>query len=152
MIFEVQNYYFILQDAVYSAGAGFLRGRAGRLLSGFLTHNKAGRFASDFLSGVIFSVLIFSYCVSFANYNVLRFYNVIFRLAGFFSFPKFVSLWADTFSQLFCHTVLFLKSKVKTKISDEIKKVRAKKLSKQQKSAQKSHEKVLSEDEVLLYN
>lgn len=152
MIFEPQNYLYIFQDAVYSAAVGFVRAALGRLLTGFLHRTKQGQFAADFITGVFFSLLVVSYSVSFANYNVLRFYNVLFRLAGYFSFPKLASTAVDIFSQILNITCIFLFKSAKEKTVAVVKVYRDKKLKKYQKNAQKSSEKVLSDNDMLLYN
>ena len=82
MIFEPQKYLFIWHDALYSLGVGFLCGFFNRLLSSFLYRGKVCVFIRDVLSCLFFALMLFSYTVSFANYRVLRWYNVAFAFAG----------------------------------------------------------------------
>lgn len=82
MIFEPQNYKFIFQDGIYSMAVGFIVGFVNQLLSVFLYKGRIKVFIRDILISVFFTTVLFSYCVSFTNYGVLRWYNCLFALAG----------------------------------------------------------------------
>ncbi len=86
MIFERQKYIFIFQDAVYSMAVGFITGFFGRTITPFLYKGKVKLFIKDMAVCTLFSVLLYSYVISFANYKVLRWYNVLFAVIGHICF------------------------------------------------------------------
>lgn len=123
MIFEVQNYKFIFWDIVYSIPVGFVLGFINRLLSVFLYKGKIRLFIKDILNGINFAVLLFSYSVSFANYGVLRWYNLAGAILGFWLFGKGFAALCHTRVRLFGATVKFFTSDFLRKIYEKIKKL-----------------------------
>ena len=152
MIFEVQSYQLILWDAVYSMGIGFVSAVIYQILSAFMARGKILIFIKDVVISCIFGVLIFSYVVSFANYKVLRWYNVAFGLLGWFCFPL-------AFGKSFNILISNLLSKISIKTTNCVKQVcgklsviTEKKSQKNKNNTQKNQKEVLKETEVLLYN
>lgn len=86
MIFQPQSYFFMLQDALYSMAVGFVCALFAQVLSVFLHGNRIAAFAKDMLVSRFFRTALFSYCVSFANYRLVRLYNVFFALIGLVCF------------------------------------------------------------------
>ena len=109
MIFESINYWFAVQDFVFSLGAGFAVGFVNQLLSVFFYKGKIPVLIKDMLVSFIFAVTVFSYVISFTNYPVIRIYHVAGCLLGFFCFPfKF-----STFFHKISEKILkFLKNKM----------------------------------------
>ena len=151
MIFEPQKYSFLFQDAVYSLAVGLIMAVINRGLSVVLYRGKIRLFIKDILTSVIFAVLIFSYSVSFANYNVLRWYNVVIAAAGFL-----VLLPGKTkgtvFTQLLKVTVKHLRKKTVGSVKAVRQKIKEKNIEKQQKFTQKTGPDTLKEQDVILYN
>ena len=148
MIFDAQSYRLIWADAVHSMGVGFMVGFVYQLLSVFLYKNKVAVFIKDVVISVFFTTALFSYCVSFANYKILRWYNVAFALAG--------RIW---FTPAFSHTghklLCFLSMTVKKwflRLCGKFLAITEKNKEKKLKNTQKNKSEVLKTEEVLLYN
>ena len=86
MNFDSVNYYFLLQDFAFAMAAGFAVGGINRFLALFLYKGKVRLWIRDMLTAFIFSVAVFSYVVSFANYPDVRIYHIVGALFGFLSF------------------------------------------------------------------
>ena len=86
MNFDSVNYYFLLQDFAFAMAAGFAVGGINRFLALFLYKGKIRLWIRDMLTAFIFSVAVFSYVVSFANYPDVRIYHIVGALFGFLSF------------------------------------------------------------------
>lgn len=152
MIFEAQRYDFVFWDAVYSMGVGFAVGFVYQLLSVFLYKGRLAVFVKDIAIGCIFTIAVFSFVVSFANYKVLRWYNVAFALLGRVMFtPQFGLLlhrWGD-----------MVVMGVKTAVKKVFKGIYGKFLTKKDKNVEKPEEfsqenenEVLKRTEFILYN
>lgn len=152
MIFEVQSYSFIFQDRIYSLAIGFVTGFVNQLLAVFLYKGKVKIFIRDILVSLFFTVLIFSYSVSFANYKILRWYNVAFALAGAVLFTPCFSTAGNLLLSLAGVTVRHGAKKTAAAAGEKIQIFRQKKIVKNQKITQKNSPEVLKRDEVLLYN
>lgn len=152
MIFEAQRYSFIFQDAAYSMAVGFLTGFINRVLSSFLFKGKRRIFIKDIAVSFVFALLLYSYSVSFANYSVLRWYNVAAALAGLVLFsPCFDKAVQVIFQLAGAAAKHFLKGTAK-KISEKIKKENRKSAKKRKKIPQNNDEEVLKVPDKLLYN
>lgn len=152
MIFEPQNYLYIFQDAIYALPVGFLAGFINRLLSAFTGRNKKIVFIKDLIMTTIFTVLVFSYSVSFTNYRVLRWYMALSALVGFVMFPPFVEFVLRVCMSC---TILACKRMLSCIVSlagNCFNKVKQGKIKKHQKITQKTEQQVLKEEAVVLYN
>ena len=110
MIFEAQRYDLVFWDAVYSMGVGFVVGFIYQLLSAFFYKGKIAVFIKDIAISCIFAIVIFSFVVSFANYKVLRWYNVTFALLGRVMFtPNFGNIVHKIFQVLILKFINSLK-------------------------------------------
>ncbi len=152
MIFEVQSYRLIFEDAVYSLGAGFATAVFYQLISVFLYKGKIAVFIRDILASVFFSVAVFSYSVSFANYPILRWYNIFFALLGRLMFtPAFSNClhrYTDKIILIARSCIKGLLTFISGKLSVKIEKIKEK----NRKNTQKNSPELLKEGEVLLYN
>ena len=152
MIFGVQSYLLIFQDAVYSLGVGFATGVFYQLISVFLYKGKIAVFIRDVVAAVFFTVAVFSYSISFANYRILRWYNVFFALIGRIMFTPAFSNCMHRYTDIIILTakdcIKRLAVSVSGKLSVKIEKIKGK----NQKNTQKNSDEVLKEREVLLYN
>lgn len=82
----------MMQDALYSMAIGFVCAFFAQILSVFLHGNRISVFIKDILVSRFLRTALFSYCVSFANYRLVRVYNVFFALVGLVCFsPVFAS-------------------------------------------------------------
>ncbi len=152
MIFEPQKFTYIVQDGIYSIAPGFIAGFFYRLLDVFMPKGKVKVFIKDLLTAVLFTVLMYSYVVSFANYRVLRWYNVLFGLAGMILFnPVF-----NTALKVALALAQILRSAALFKTVKSAKKHRSKLISKQKEKSQKNTTKnssqLLKQDGKILYN
>lgn len=155
MIFEVQNYKFIFWDIVYSIPVGFVLGFINRLLSVFLYRGKIRLFIKDVLNGINFAGLLFSYSVSFANYGVLRWYNLAGAILGFWLFGKGFTALCHTCAGLFGATLKFFTLDFLKRICGKIRKMRTKFFAKQKnrrKTAQNNKNSHLPKEDKVLYN
>lgn len=152
MIFESINYWFALQDFVFSLGAGFAVGFIDQLLSVFLYKGKIRLFIKDTVICFVFALTIFSYVVSFTNYPIIRIYHLIGGLLGFFCFSFRFSTFFHKYSEKFLKSLkikmLCLCKKVSTTICDFVEKT-AKKHKAEQDESKNDH---LKSSEDLLYN
>ena len=152
MIFERQSYSFIFQDAVYSMAVGFITGFINQLLAVFLYKGKIKVFIRDIAVSFIFAILLYSYSVSFANYKVLRWYNVVFALAGhiFFApcFDSTVRMVLKLAAVSIRRAAIVPVRKIGIKLLNKIKKF----TEKRQKFTQKNDENVLKQTDIVLYN
>ncbi len=152
MIFEVQSYTLVLWDAVYSMGVGFATAVVYQLLSAFTGRGKIAVFIRDVVISCVFAVLIFSYVVSFANYKVLRWYNVAFGLLGWFCFPLAVGDGINILITGLLQKTVTKAIGVKNTICGKLSVITEKKLQKNKKNIQKNPKEVLKRTEVMLYN
>lgn len=152
MIFEPQKYLFIWHDALYSLGVGFLCGFFNRLLSSFLYRGKVRVFIRDVLSCLFFALMLFSYTVSFANYRVLRWYNVAFAFAGAVMFIPAFDRAVQLFFSLFNVTVKYRTAAVYRTIQGKLSEHKRKQTEKHQKFTQKSEPEALKDNDKVLYN
>ena len=106
MNFDVVNYSFLLQDFVYAMAAGFSARLFNAVLSLFLYGGRLQLWIRDMLVAFVFSVLVFSYVVSFANYPDIRIYHILGALLGFLSFDF-------KFSTFFCKILEKFTNKIK---------------------------------------
>ncbi len=147
MIFEPENYRFILEDCIYSLSAGFIVSFINEILKSVFYKTKIMIFIKDILISVIFAIVIFSYVISFANYSILRWYHILFSFTGFllsrFSFSKILKLIFNLYFSGF--SILLRHFKEKVSISVKIKKKTDTKKCENDKILLKS-------DDVLLYN
>lgn len=152
MIFEAQSYRLIFHDAVFSMGVGFITGFIYQLLGVFFYKGKIKQFIRDIITGMVFTVLIFSYSVSFANYPVLRWYMVLFAVIGAVLFVPRFSHTGNLLLKLTVATTAFatfgLWKKLRGKLLDKMQKNRQKK----QKITQKNQSEVLKTNDIMLYN
>ena len=100
MIFEPTNYLLLLEDFLYSFGVGFFIGFIQQIIGIFFQKGRKSLFAKDILVSIIFSILIFSYVISFANYPVLRVYHVAGGVFGLYLFPFNFS---KPINRIMCH-------------------------------------------------
>lgn len=152
MIFESINYWFALQDFVFSIGAGFAVGFVNQLLSVFFYRHKVLVFAKDMFVSFIFAVTVFSYVISFTNYPVIRIYHIFGGLVGFLCFPlKFSTFFHKIFEKIFRtfkNKMLCFFKKISTIICVRVEKKRGKAKSRHSES-KTDH---LQREEDLLYN
>lgn len=152
MIFDSINYSFLLQDFVFAMAVGFAAGAINQLVSAVLFGGRIRLFLKDILVCTIFSVAVFSYVVSFANYPVMRIYHIAGAFCGFLSFNfEFSKNLQKVFKKIFLwikHKILCMVKKCKTIICVKAEKRRLKK--KKQPSAQPQSP--LKNSESLLYN
>ncbi len=152
MIFEPQKFTYILQDALYSMAAGFTAGFFYRWLDVFLPKGKVRVFIKDIVTAVFFSFVMYSYVVSFANYRVLRWYNVLFGIIGMILFDP---VFNTGLKILFSVVKLLLFTRLK-RIVDVLMAERNKFISKQkekyQKITPKNSPQLLKQDDKILYN
>ena len=76
----------MMQDALYSMAGGLVCAFFAQILSVFLHGNRVSVFIKDILVSRFLRTALFSYCVSFANYRLVRVYNVFFALVGLVCF------------------------------------------------------------------
>ena len=152
MMLEAQRYSLVLWDALYSMGAGFVVGFVYQVLSVFLYKGKVAVFIKDIATSVFFAVVVFSFSVSFANYKLVRWYNVAFALLGRVMFTP-------AFSHCLHRAVTSLFAGVKNTTVKCAKRICGKLLNKTDKKAKKAEENtqknptdLLKDCEVVLYN
>ena len=137
---------------MYSMSAGFVTGVVYQLLSLFFYKNKVAVFIKDVLISCVFATVLFSFVVSFANYKILRWYNIAAAILGRLAFtPSF----SDGFHKLTIQLVKYVKSnliKVYAKFHKKLLTKRKKKVEKFQEKTQKNQSEVLKETVVVLYN
>ncbi len=152
MIFEPQSYSLIFQDAVYSMAVGFVTGFVYQLLGVFLYKGRAKQFVRDIIAGLVFTVLIFSYSISFANYPILRWYMVFFALlgAGLFT-PRFARM-GNMLLSLVAATLRFFIAGAFKKVCGKLLDISEKNKQKKQKFPQKNRPEVLKTNDIMLYN
>ena len=152
MIFDAQRYNLVMWDFLYSMGAGFAVGVIYQLMSVFLYRNKAAVFVKDLVCGGVFATVVFSYVVSFANYKVLRWYNIARALGG-------LLLFTPGFAQTFHRLTAVVHNPLKNTAKKGFEYFRGKLLTKMQKKVENFHEniqknqpEVLKQTEIVLYN
>ena len=152
MIFEPRKFSFVLQDALYSLAVGLVCGFINRLLSCFLYKGRRRLFVKDIMTGFVFALLSFSYAVSFANYKVLRWYNIFFALAGMLSFRPGFDRVVRLLSSLVLVTAGFFLKKSANAAITAIAGFKRKKVVKYQKNTQNLQSVPLQDDDKVLYN
>ena len=152
MIFESQSYYLIFQDAVHSLGIGFITGFVYQLLGIFLYKGRKKLFVRDVATGLFFTVAMFSYSVSFANYPVMRWYMVVFAVIGMVMFTPAFSHRAHRILVTVCSFIYSCVNRRSNKICVRLLENIKKKQLKKQKNTQKNASEVLKENNIMLYN
>ena len=152
MIFEVQDYSLIFHDAIFSMGAGFLAGVFYQFLGAFLYSGRVQLFIKDVLAGIVFTTLIFSYSISFANYPILRWYMVLCGVLGMVVFPICFSKWCNILVRLAAVTATVLSAAAYKKVCGKLLAIWQKNKEKKQKITQKNQPETLKNDDILLYN
>ncbi|MEG3029089.1 MAG: hypothetical protein RR827_01660 [Oscillospiraceae bacterium] len=152
MIFEGIDYTLLFFDILYSLGAGVLAGGINQILCIFFYRGKVWLFIKDILMFFIFSVTVFSFVISFANYPILRYYHVLGAAAGYLSFtPPF----SKVFNWVFIKVGQVIKGRIK-KILLYFNKILSgaiEKHGKKRQEKQKSKDKMLlQKDVVWVYN
>lgn len=152
MIFESINYSHLLQDFIFSMGAGFAVGVINEAAAIFLPGGKKTQFFRDVFLCMLLSFVIFSYVISFTNYPIIRFYHLLGGILGFLSFPfKFSIFFHKIVKNFFIklkNKILCLVNKAVSIICDHRQKRRQKKEN-QQKTAETED---LQSKEVWVYN
>ena len=152
MMFEAQRYSLVLWDALYSMGAGFVVGFVYQVLSVFLYKGKVAVFIKDIATSVFFAVVVFSFSVSFANYKLVRWYNIAFALLGWVMFtPGFSHCWHRVIISLFTG-VKNTTVKCAKGICGKLLNKTEKKVKKADENTQKNQTDLLKDCEVVLYN
>ena len=152
MMFEAQRYNLVLWDAIYSMGAGFVVGFVYQILSVFLYKGKVAVFIKDTVISIFFAVVVFSFSVSFANYKLLRWYNIAFALLGRVMFtPTFSNCLNKVVSALFSG-VKNTTVKCTKGICGKLLNKTEKKVKKAEENTQKNQTDLLKDCEVVLYN
>ena len=152
MIFDPQSYSLIFADRLYCLAIGFVTGFINQLLAVFLYKGRVAVFIRDVVVSVVFTVLIFSYSVSFANYRILRWYNVAFALVGLVMFaPCFATAGNFLLKTAVKRAGRTVATAIKT-TAGQLNEHRQKKLEKKQKFTQKTASDLLKQDDVMLYN
>ncbi len=152
MIFEPQSYSLIFQDAVYSMAVGFITGFVYQLLGVFLYNGRAKQFVRDIIAGLVFTVLIFSYSISFANYPILRWYMVLFALLGAVLFTPRFARRGNIMLKLVAVTLRFFTLAAAKKFRGKLLDISEKNKQKKQKFPQKNRPEVLKTNDIMLYN
>lgn len=152
MNYQVQSYALIFQDMIYSLAVGFFAGFINQVLAVFLFRNKKAVFIRDIIMSVVFAFLVFSYAVSFANYKVLRWYNVAMSLVGLLRFHPCFAKGGHFVVLLFSSVVVFIfrmiKSAIKGFLSNKKSEfVRKRKIRECEKTSQN-----LKNEDKMLYN
>ena len=152
MMYEVQSYALIFQDMLYSLAVGFLAGFINQFLAVFLFKNKKAVFIRDIIMSVIFTVLVFSFSVSFANYKMLRWHNVIMSLIGLIRYHPCFAKGGHLIVLLFSSVVVFVLRVIKIYLNAFLHKQKLKISEKRKKSeCEKIAENLKTEDK-MLYN
>ena len=152
MIFSSQSYSLIFQDAVFSLAIGFIAGFIYQLLGIFLYKGRIKLFVRDIVTGLVFTVLIFSYSVSFANYKILRWYMVLFAVLGLVLFAPRFSRSGNLLIKLQAVTVSFFTARRIKKLKENFLFIIEKNKEKKQKFPQKNQPEVLKTTDIMLYN
>ncbi len=152
MIFEAQNYTLVMWDAVYSMAVGLVTGFVFQLLSVFFHRGRLAVFIRDMAVCVVFAVLIFSYVVSFANYKVLRWYNIAFGLVGRLAFPYAFSSGCSRYITKVILTIKDVFKRIFSTVYGKLLGTVKKKREKSKDFSQKNPPEVLKMEEIVLYN
>ena len=152
MMYEVQSYALIFQDMLYSLAVGFLAGFINQVLAVFLFKNKKAVFIRDIIMSVIFTVLVFSFSVSFANYKMLRWHNVLMSLIGLIRYHPCFSEGGHIAVLLFSSVVVFVIRIIKTVAYNFLNKQKLKIIEKRKKSECEKTAENLKTDDKMLYN
>lgn len=152
MNFEVINYMFLLEDFVYCLAVGGITAFFNQVLCVFISKNKILVFLKDFTLCCIFSVLMFSFIISFANYKTVRIYHIFFGITGFLMFNLNFS---NFFQKIFYNIFQWLKYHIlccKVKILAIIMERKQKMLKKAEKQEKITQNTPLPKQEDKLYN
>ncbi len=152
MIFRRQKGWFIFQDAVYSIARGLVTGIFNRFLSLFLYKGKSKIFIKDITVSLVFALVLYSYIISFTNYKVLRWYNVLFALIGLNAFNPIFDNMVRIIIKIATVTAKYGLSKVICKLKAKTKYMLQKNKKKSQKIPQKNSPELLKEQADILYN
>ena len=152
MIFEVQSYALIFHDAIFAMGVGFIAGAFYQILGAFLYKGKVKLFIRDIATGLVFTALVFSYSVSFANYRILRWYMVLPALIGMVSFPFCFSKWGNIAVRFMSVTAVYCGRNVRRKVCGKLLAISQKNKEKKQKFTQKNPPELLKTTDILMYN
>lgn len=152
MIFESINYVWLLQDFVFSMVAGFITAIFSQIIGIILYKGKIRLFIRDILTCLFFSVMIYSFIISFANYHILRIYHIIGGLIGFLCFNiKFSKIFHILFERIFKWNkskILCVLKKINSTISVRRQKKAKSKVEKQKSTTDES----LKTDIIYVYN
>ena len=152
MIFESIDYFFAIQDVLFSLGAGYAVGFFAQILSVFLYKGRIRMFIKDILVSFVFAVVMFSYVISFTNYPVIRIYHILGGIMGYFCFSLQFSVFFQKISE---KIFLFLKNKMLCygkKVSSTICGLKQKMQKKSKSAKQQEENGPLKKEAELLYN
>ncbi len=152
MIFESINYSWLLQDFLFSIVAGFITAIFNQIIGIFLYKGKVRLFIRDILTCIFFSIILYSFIISFANYKIFRIYHIFAGIIGLFCFNvKFSEIFHNFFDKIIV--------RIKNKILCFVKKkytticiLRSKKKEEHQKQTKTDKKDHLKTDDVYVYN
>ncbi|MBR5520581.1 MAG: spore cortex biosynthesis protein YabQ [Oscillospiraceae bacterium] len=131
---------------------GFICGFINRFLSCFLFKNKWKVFIKDIIMGIVFSLAVYSYVISFANYKVLRWYNVMFAFIGMVLFTPCFDKAIQLCIRITGVTVEYFLKKTAIFMTGLLGEQKRKIVIKYQKNTQKNEPEYLHEEDIILYN
>lgn len=142
----------MMQDALYSMAVGFVCAFFAQILSVFLHGNRISVFIKDILVSRFLRTALFSYCVSFANYRLVRVYNVFFALVGLVCFsPVFARPLRKILSAALNAAARTAAAKAK-KGGEYIRRSLQKQKVKNEEKRQENDKQLLKKPDIVLYN
>lgn len=142
----------MMQDALYSMAVGFVCAFFAQILSVFLHGNRISVFIKDILVSRFLRTALFSYCVSFANYRLVRVYNVFFALVGLVCFsPVFARPLRKILSAVLNAAARTAAAKAK-KGGEYIRRSLQKQKVKNEEKRQENDKQLLKKPDIVLYN
>lgn len=142
----------MMQDALYSMAVGFVCAFFAQILSVFLHGNRISVFIKDILVSRFLRTALFSYCVSFANYRLVRVYNVFFTLVGLVCFsPVFARPLRKILSAALNAAARTAAAKAK-KGGEYIRRSLQKQKVKNEEKRQENDKQLLKKPDIVLYN
>ena len=142
----------MMQDALYSMAVGFVCAFFAQILSVFLHGNRINVFIKDILVSRFLRTALFSYCVSFANYRLVRVYNVFFALVGLVCFsPVFARPLRKILSAALNAAARTAAAKAK-KGGEYIRRSLQKQKVKNEEKRQENDKQLLKKPDIVLYN
>lgn len=152
MTFHATSYPLLFQDFLYSIAAGFFVGFINQAVGVFFYRGKKILFIKDLVMAFIFSVVLFSFVVSFANYPVVRYYHIAGGAMGFFAFsPKF-SKPVNMLTNICLGFAFKLVKNCYNHIKNTFCNIIAKYNMEKKENTQKVKENLLQSDDILVYN